>query len=227
MLRSPVLAVVVLSVLTLPSCMHRDPDPPAGSRHITIASTDGSQLDAIEVGSGSDVAVLSHGATGTKEDFYGLATALADDGWRVIAYDARGVGDSTGPGEDRQADLRSVVTYARGSGMESLMLAGGSLGASLSISMAAELHADAVVSLSAPGDAFEALQAATELRDTPVLLVVAEDNEPYATDAHRLAEALGVQPTIVSGDRHGTGVFVDHPELMATIVAFADGAVGR
>jgi hypothetical protein len=92
--------------------------------------------------------------------------------------------------------------------------------------MAAELHVQAVVSLSAPAATFDALHAAEEIAGSiPVLVVVAEDNEPYATDAHRIADALGIAPTIVSGEGHGAGVFRDHPELMESVVEFADEAV--
>lgn len=221
-----IFAVVVLAGVGPSACGTDPPDPPTGARHIRISTTDGAELDAIELGDSTHVAVLSHGATGTKEDFFGLATTFADDGWRVIDYDARGVGDSTGSGSDREEDLRAVVGYARDTGAEAIVLVGGSLGASLSIAMARELAVDAVVSLSAPASSFDALQAAGELpRTTPVMLAVAEGNEPYATDAGRLADALGIEPTVVSGDRHGTGMFIDHPELMEQVVAFADEAI--
>lgn len=203
------------------------PDPPAGSKHITITTSDGQRLDAVEVGTGKDVAVLSHGSTGTMEDFYSLAAGFAHGGWRAIAYDARGVGRSTGtPGVNRQEDLRAAVAYARRTGARSILLAGGSLGASLSLAMAAEVHADAVVSLSAPADAYDALAAAA--KDTmPVFVAAAEDNAPYADDARAIAQALGVKPTIVSGSGHGTGMFLDHPDLIPTIVSWANTALER
>jgi len=204
--------------LLLASCGGGDPEPPSGSRNISIATTGGAELPAIEVGSGRRVAVLSHGATGTKEDFFGLAGVFAEGGWRAIAYDARSAA--------REDDLRAAVAYARDSGATSVVLVGGSLGASLSISMAAELEAQAVVSLSAPASSFDALEAAQEIGDSiPMLVAVAEGNQPYADDAVKLADALGTSATIVSGDGHGAGMFRDHPELRDTIVAFVDGAV--
>ncbi len=164
--------------------------------------------------------VLSHGATGTKEDFFGLAGVFADDGWRAIAYDA--------PLASREDDLRAVVAYARDSGAASLVLVGGSLGASLSIAMAAELKVQAVVSLSAPASPFDALGAAEAIGDSiPVLVAVAEGNEPYAADAVKIASALGTSVTIVSGDGHGAGMFREHPELMDTIVTFADEEIAQ
>jgi pimeloyl-ACP methyl ester carboxylesterase len=215
------LAAVALSLsLALACCGASEPDPPAGSKPLHIPTSGGAELSAIEVGQGSDVAVLSHGATGTKEDFFGLAGAFADRGWRAIAYDARA--------QAREDDLAAVVAYARRSGATSVVLVGGSLGASLSIAMASELHVQGVASLSASADTFDALRAAKAIGDSiPLFVAAAADNEPYATDAHRIADALQIEPTIVSGSGHGSGMFLDHPDLMDGVVTFADTAVGR
>jgi hypothetical protein len=53
-----------------------------------------------------------------------------------------------------------------------------------------------------------------------VFIAVAESNEPFTTQARSLGDALGVEPVVVTGDRHGTGLFVDHPELVDEIVDF-------
>jgi alpha/beta superfamily hydrolase len=228
MARSGIALAVVVAGLVPPAC-DGAADPPAGSRRLVITTSDGERLDAVQVGNGRDVAVLSHGATSSKEDFFDLAAALARDGWRVIAYDARGVGESTGTrGVDREEDLRAVVERARSDGLQSLLLGGGSLGASLSISMAPELHAHAVISLSAPADAFDAIATARTLGSTiPAFVAAAADDQPFAGDALDLARALGTTPVIVSGDGHGTGMFDDHPDLIDRAVAFADNAVDR
>jgi pimeloyl-ACP methyl ester carboxylesterase len=203
------------------------PAPPEGSTRTTITTPSGIELDAIELGDGPKVAVLSHGATGTKEDFYPIAEAFAADGWRVIAYDGPGVGDSTGTnGEDREEALTAVVDHARETGAESVVLIGGSMGAGLSLAMAAPLRADAVVSLSAPATAYDALDAARAMPDdVAVFVAAAEDNEPYASEAREIAEAAGVEAVIVSGSGHGSGVFKDHPELLEQVIAWADDAV--
>lgn len=163
---------------------------------------------------------MSHGATGTKEDFYGPAEAFADSGWRAIAYDARSAGT-------READLDAAVRFARASGARDVVLMGGSLGASLSIASAERVGASAVVALSPATDAFDAAAAAGALGASgiPLLVIAAEADEPFATDARTIAERAGVDPVIVSGDRHGTGVFVDHPDLIGDVVAFCRRAV--
>ncbi len=219
-------SIVAISLVAIVGSACRSlPEPPRGARHVKIATPDGESLDAVELGDGSRVAVMSHGATGTKEGFYRLAPAFADAGWRVIAYDARGVGDSSGTrGDARDADLRAVVDHARATGATSIVLIGASQGAALSLSMAKDLDADAVVSLSAPADEFGAIDAARSLT-VPVFVAAAQDNQPYADDARRLADVLGIEPTIVSGGNHGTGMFADHPELATAIVRFADRAV--
>jgi dienelactone hydrolase len=212
------------------ACAHPAEALPPGSRTASVRTSDGVRLHVVDAGSGSDVVILSHGATGTKEDFYGLATAFVRDGWRAIAYDARGVGQSTGEQDfaARDIDLRSVAAYARRTGAEAIVLAGGSLGASLSLSMAQELRAEAVVSLSAPQTTYDAIGAARTIGDSiPAFVAAAVDNPPFSDDARVLADALGVQPVIVSGQGHGTGILLDHPDLKARIVRFADQAVGR
>ncbi|HEY7668111.1 MAG TPA: hypothetical protein VIE12_08305 [Actinomycetota bacterium] len=208
--------VALLGVATPAACGAPEPGPPPGSLSVAITAGEGRALDGVVVGSGERVVILSHGATGTKEDFYEVAQVFADDGWRAIAYDA---------GDDREADLRAVATYARNTGATALVLLGGSLGASLSIAMADELGADAVVALSPPASAFGAGEAAVSL-DAPLFVAVAEDNEPFTTDVRAIAESAGVEPVIVSGDGHGTGMFEDHPDLMDRVVAWADEVTG-
>lgn len=138
----------------------------------------------------------------------------------MIAYDARGVGASTGSGSARDVDLRAVVDDARDRGARTLVLVGGSLGGSLSISMASELGADAVVALSPPAATFGALEAANARGGIALFVAAAEDDQPFAEDASSIASAGEVSARIVGGDRHGTGMLRDHPEPLEEIVRF-------
>ena len=89
------------------------PPPPEGSTRTTITTPSGIELEAIELGDGPKVAILSHGATGTKEDFYPIAEAFAADGWRVIAYDGPGVGASSTARIARRPSRPSSTTPGR------------------------------------------------------------------------------------------------------------------
>lgn len=217
------ISLAPLMALAFAACGATTP-PPSGSARMTVTTPSGTELETVELGDGPKVVVFSHGATGTKEDFYPAAEAFAADGWRSIAFDAPGVGDSTGTrGDDRAEALTAIVDHARDTGAESVVLVGGSLGAGLSLAMAADLEADGVVSLSAPVDAYDAIGAAREMPgDIAAFVAAAEGNEPYASDAREIAAALGVEAVIVSGDGHGSGVFNGHPELLERVVAWAD-----
>jgi alpha-beta hydrolase superfamily lysophospholipase len=203
-----------------PACGRDEPPaPPAGARTISIEGPAG-RLDAVEIGEGDRVVLLSHGATGTKEGFYPLLPALADAGYRAIAYDARGVGGSEGNPDatTRADDLAAVVGFARGSGASSIALGGASLGAAVTLQEARTAGADAVIALSPAVASSSGI--ADRLQGIPVFIAVAESNEPFTTQARSLGDALGVEPVVVTGDRHGTGLFVDHPELVDEIVDF-------
>ncbi len=60
----------------------------------------GVEIALCEWGSGDRTALLHHANGFCKGAWAEVATALADDGWRVIALDARGHGDSTHPEDD-------------------------------------------------------------------------------------------------------------------------------
>jgi alpha-beta hydrolase superfamily lysophospholipase len=192
---------------------HRDSAPQRFSDRFhaaTFTRPSGSSIAGVEAGSGIRAVVISHGATGTKEDFVPIAEAFADAGWRVVAYDA---------GANRMADLTAVVDTVRTSGSAKIVLLGGSLGACLSIAAADSLKAVGVVGLSPPSDQFGVVAAAAAMT-TPMFLAAAQDNHPYDATTREIAAAAGIDPVIVSGARHGSGVVVDHPELLAQIVAF-------
>jgi hypothetical protein len=207
-------------VASAAACRSEHVEPPAGAVERTIETSDGAELEGLELGQGDRVVVMSHGATTTMEDFFELAKAFAADGWRAILYDARDI-------EDRPTDLRGAVAAAREGPVATLVLVGGSIGASVSLALGDELDADAIVALSPPRDAFDALRAARALPEgMPVFVAAAEDDDGFAADAREIATAVGEDPLIVPGHAHATGMLVDHPELIGRIVRWVDESVG-
>src|SRR5947207_1950204 len=97
-----------------------------------LIAHDGVEISASEVGEGTPV-VLLHGLTATRRYVVMGSRALERSGHRVIAYDARGHGQSS-PAPDRGAyGYRELVTdllaMLDGLGLSSAVLAGASMGA--------------------------------------------------------------------------------------------------
>ena len=211
-------ALTTLVLLFAACTTKQQPSVPEGARTITFQGPAG-RLDAVEMGTGDRVVVLSHGADSSKEAFFPLLPALAQAGYRAIAYDARGIGASEGKPDinSRADDLAAVVAAVRASGATSVVLGGSSLGGAVTLSAAKDLDADGLILL-AP--AVPDASAIGDVPNVPIMIAVAEDNEPFTTYARDLADVLGVQPIVVSGSEHGARMLVDHPELSEQIAAF-------
>ncbi len=125
------IALVVLQWACLPavtaglvtsSSHERSPDATslgrAGARDVAFRARDGVSLRGwyLPGNSGAAVIVL-HGAHGSRSDVVGHIRMLTDRGYAVLAYDARGHGESGGRtnafGWGGDADLASAVTFLR------------------------------------------------------------------------------------------------------------------
>lgn len=101
--------------------------------------------------------VICHGLTGNKDDprVVALAERLYDDGYQVVAYDARGHGTSGGTctlGKLERLDVAAVVDYAGTIGSQ-VILVGASMGAVAALAYAADNRfLTGVVAISSPGD---------------------------------------------------------------------------
>jgi pimeloyl-ACP methyl ester carboxylesterase len=117
-------------------------NPPSG-QPLRIASADGTEIYAEAFGpqDGAPV-VLAHGWTETHVYWIHEIRALSSQGFRVVAYDLRGHGESQGAGDysiDRFGeDLEAVLNAVVSDGQHAL-IAGHSLGA-MSIAAWAEHH---------------------------------------------------------------------------------------
>ena len=93
---------------------------------------------------------------------------------------------------------------------------------------AAELDLAGAASLSAPGQ-FGDLDAETASAavEEPLLVVVAENDQPYATSAPIIADGSGGDLLVLSGAAHGTNLFGDHgAALTAALLDFVATAAG-
>jgi len=147
--------------------------------HVSFATQDGGLIYADVYGTGDRGVVLAHGGQFKKESWDKQARVLAANGFRVLAFDFRGFGQSRGPGQADlftapvYLDVLAAVRYLRKSGAKTVSLVGGSFGGEAAANAAIQAEPgeiDRVVLLAAgPGDQPEKFKV-------PKLLIIARDD---------------------------------------------------
>lgn len=105
------------------------------SERVCFPTSDGGLVYADVYGEGDRGVVLAHGGRFNKESWTPQARTLAKAGFRVLAIDFRGYGQSRGPGDTDplaaplHLDVLAAVRYLRGMGAKSVSVVGGSMGA--------------------------------------------------------------------------------------------------
>ena len=145
--------------------------------HVSFPTEDSGTVSADVYGHGNRGVVLVHGGRFTKDSWAKQARVLADAGYKVVAIDLRGFGESRGPGHEdiytapHHLDVLAAVRYLRLSGATSVAVVGGSLGGGAASNAAIQRPADIdrVVLLAAE------IEKPEQLR-TPALFIVARDD---------------------------------------------------
>jgi pimeloyl-ACP methyl ester carboxylesterase len=102
--------------------------------HISFPTQDGGLIHADEYSKGERGVVLAHGGRFNKESWAEQAKILAAAGFRVVAIDFRGYGQSSGPGQadpmsaPLHFDVLAAVRYLKETGSAHVSAVGGSLG---------------------------------------------------------------------------------------------------
>jgi pimeloyl-ACP methyl ester carboxylesterase len=101
---------------------------------VSFPTQDGGLVYADMYGKGDRGVVLAHGGRFNKESWEKQARVLATAGFRVLAIDFRGYGQSRGPGQSDiftaplHFDVLAAVRYLRKTGAKAVSVVGGSLG---------------------------------------------------------------------------------------------------
>jgi pimeloyl-ACP methyl ester carboxylesterase len=101
---------------------------------VSFPTQDGGLVYADVYGRGSRGVVLAHGGRFNKESWEKQARTLAAAGFRVLAIDFRGYGQSRGPGQSQTVDaplhfdVLAAVRYLRQNGAKTVAVIGGSMG---------------------------------------------------------------------------------------------------
>ncbi len=151
----------------------------AAQTTVSFPTEDGGVISADLYGAGSRGVVLAHGGRFNKESWKPQAERLSAAGFRVLAFDFRGIGKSRGPGDSDimsaplQLDVLAAVRYLHRAGAKSVSVVGGSMGGSAAgdasiISKPGEI--DRIVFLGAAPD------GPAEKLKSPTLFIVARDD---------------------------------------------------
>lgn len=101
---------------------------------VTLTAADGAVIYADLYGEGDRGVVLAHGGQFNKGSWRLQAERLARAGFRVIAFDFRGFGQSHGPGDSdmysapMRLDVLAAVDYLRAKGAKRVAVVGASFG---------------------------------------------------------------------------------------------------
>jgi dienelactone hydrolase len=111
---------------------------------VRFASSDGGELVADIYGAAETAVLLAHGGRFNKGSWLRQARELAAAGFRVLAIDFRGYGQSRGPGDKDplsaplHLDVLAGVEYLRTHGAKSVSVVGASMGGSAAATAALE-----------------------------------------------------------------------------------------
>lgn len=165
-----------------------------------LTAADGVHLYAVEQGTGADGVVLMHESPADLCGWLQYIPTLSRAGFRVLAFDFRGFGDSDRPQSTRDflakgRDVRAAVAKLRADGAKKVFLVGASFGGVAAFAYAPSLDVAGVVSMSGelalPGTGLNALAAAPHLH-APLLIVGSRhDRNLSIPDALKLLRRAG------------------------------------
>jgi len=192
----------------------------------------GATLVGVVLGSGRTGLVVGHQVGSDLCEWLPQARAFASRGYRVLAFDFAGFGDSqsgSGPGARVDTDVVAASEQLRRRGADQIVLIGSSMGGTAVLSAATRISPPVagVVSLSGPASFqdVDAGAAVSRLR-VPVLLVAGADDHPFVDDARAMYRAAPVRDKrllVIPGGGHGTSLLEfgeDAPRVLAAVRRF-------
>ncbi len=134
---------------------------------VSFSTSDGGLIYADLYGESDQGVVLAHGGRFNKESWETQARTLAGAGFRVLAIDFRGYGQSRGPGQSDplsaplHLDLLAAVRYLRKTGAKTVSVVGGSMGGNAAANASIQ---------AAPGEINRLVLLAAPAGSSPVIL---------------------------------------------------------
>jgi pimeloyl-ACP methyl ester carboxylesterase len=203
-------------------------DPP---EQVSFSTQDGGLIYAHQYGKGDRGVVLAHGGRFTKESWEKQAQVLVKAGFRVLAIDFRGRGQSRGgpsanPNDDGvRFDVLAAVRYLRQNGAKTVSVVGASFGGWAAAKAAVDAkpgEIDRLVLL-----AHSPIDKPEQIKGRKLFIVCRDDANDAGLRVPRIREQYEKAPdpkelVILEGSAHAQFIFAtDQGErLMAEILRF-------
>lgn len=214
------------TLLTLNLTRAREVTPSLSGTDVQISAADGKTLygSYFAAGEGDAKAVLLlHQLYTNRSSWTPLVQPLLDAGFKVVAVDLRGYGQTRGKINWKQAqqDTAAWVDWLKSQpGVQSIALVGSSMGSNLALAGCAATGCAGAVAISPSLNYFNVVTDEAMQAGFPALIIYA-DRDPYpAADVPSMLELGGDQATAIvySGRTHGVDLFKEHDDLVPLIV---------
>lgn len=235
MTRSPIRATrlfLILATALASTALASTPPEPKPPKRVYFIAQDHALINGDLYGDGERGVVLAHGGRFNKESWAPQARALVAAGFRVLAFDFRGYGESRGPGgadplkAPVHLDVLAAVRYMWQRGVKTVSVVGGSMGGTAAAEASALLgpgEIDGLVLLAAPAGA-----APQRLQGRKLFIVARDDPGPNGTPRlTKIREHYEKAPqpkelVILKGSAHAQDLFKSDQDkkLMDEIVRF-------
>ena len=232
----PIALSIVLILSALPACSSSIESPTNSDQFVQLAddigesgatetvrfrTEDSEDLWGSIFGDGEIAVILSHMRGRNQTSWFPFARLASTSGYKVMTFDFRGYGKSTGTRDTRMdRDLEAAVAYVRAKGAKQVILIGASMGGTASIEIAAEIDVQGVAALSPPTSfgRINALGAVSSML-IPLLLIVAENDPPFTSSAREIETAAAATQFLeLPGQEHGTNLYSAHIDQVSGIL---------
>ncbi|KIE49844.1 MAG: hypothetical protein MB53_05115 [marine actinobacterium MedAcidi-G2A] len=232
----PIALSIVLILSALPACSSSIESPTNSDQFVQLAddigesgatetvrfrTEDSEDLWGSIFGDGEIAVILSHMRGRNQTSWFPFARLASTSGYKVMTFDFRGYGKSTGTRDTRMdRDLEAAVAYVRAKGAKQVILIGASMGGTAAIEIAAEIDVQGVAALSPPTSfgRINALGAVSSML-IPLLLIVAENDPPFTSSAREIETAAAATQFLeLPGQEHGTNLYSAHIDQVSGIL---------
>ena len=232
----PIALSIVLILSALPACSSSIESPINSNQFVQLAddigesgatetvrfrTEDSEDLWGSIFGDGEIAVILSHMRGRNQTSWFPFARLASTSGYKVMTFDFRGYGKSTGTRDTRMdRDLEAAVAYVRAKGAKQVILIGASMGGTAAIEIASEIDVQGVAALSPPTSfgRINALGAVSSML-IPLLLIVAENDPPFTSSAREIETAAAATQFLeLPGQEHGTNLYSAHIDQVSGIL---------